>query len=142
MYSCWCKRQTSCHYCRESITAGEPMLVQLYYVRGTPHRAYYHLHRDGGCCYVTECLDYLREHPYVKPNHPGNGRPALQLSPDDKRKRALLLRRRAAIEHRKRKLLDESLPYDTYVNRLATYETQLAVVYEEIEAVGGAPTKW
>ncbi len=146
----WCKRKALCYYCKEHIEAGEPMLVQRFWSKGKSYRAFYHLSKiteshEIECCFVKQSMVYLNQHPYQTPNHPGSGRPRLELSDEDREKRNRLLRRYGAIKWRIMLLPIHGMPvelHDRFVERLKELHRQQSEIYKEIEVVGGIPRSW
>jgi len=132
----WCQRRAQCDWCPGYIEAGEPLVTAFFWNRGTPDhkgfnvKKYWHVK-----CWIEQGLDYLEMNPYV----PYLRKPKLDLSPEQSKQRYSLLKRKAAIDQRIRKL-DKNFP-DNLLDevRLQGMITELML---EIAPLGGIPAKW
>ena len=81
-------------------------------------------------------MDYLQLHPYQANGKRG---PKTRFNVEVRRERYLILRKKAALEQRKRKL---KTGYPDNLLILARIDSQIARLTEEIEGKGGIPPKW
>jgi len=131
----WCQRQAQCAWCPDHIETGTPLVTVFFWNKGGPDhkgfnvKKYYH---PG--CWVGQGLDYLKMNPYV----PYIRKPKLELTPEQSRQRYIILRRKAAIDQRKRSM--EGQPGK--VVTLAALNTKIAELMVEIAPIGGIPRKW
>jgi len=131
----WCKRKATCKWCEQLIEAGGPMVTVFFWNKGADgHRwnvkLYYHPQ-----CWVKQGLDYLKMNPYV----PYVRKRKLELSKEDSKYRYILLRRKAALDQRKRNLKTE---FPDRVLMEARIDAKIAGIMIEIVKVGGVPKKW
>lgn len=133
-----CQRKAKCKWCEQPIEKATPMVITRLWRKGDENSRrwnitnYYHPN-----CYLAQGMDYLETHPYSPRGN--RGRPKIQLSEEDKRKRYLLLRRKAALEQRKRKL---KTSYPDNALMIARIDTQIIEICMEITLVGGVPKGW
>jgi len=132
----WCNRKAQCNFCPDHIGAGEPLVTVFFWNKGTPDhkgfntKQYYHPQ-----CWVAQGLDYLSLNPYV----PYQKQKRLDLVPEQKERRNILLRRKCSLEQRRRNLKAE------YPERLlleARIESKIVGLMLEIAPLGGIPKKW
>ena len=133
----WCKRTAKCRYCDKDIEKATAMVVGKIWRKGSDNRRwniklFWHLQ-----CWVTQATEYLVANPYVARGYRGG--PKLELSEEDARTRYLLLRRKAELEQRKRKLVS---PYPDRLLVEARLDEKIVGIMEEIVKVGGIPKKW
>ena len=131
----WCNRIAKCEWCPENINAGEPLVTVFFWNKGSPEhkgfnvKKYYHPD-----CWVAQGLDYLKRNPYS----PYIRKVKMELTPEQAEHRYVLLRRKAAIDQRIRKLAD--VPNRIMVEaRLKEHITEIML---EIAPIGGIPKKW
>lgn len=134
----WCKRTAKCRWCEQQITTATPMVVVKYWRKGNENERKWNLflyfHPD---CWVANGLDYLERNPYtVSVNR---GRPKLSLSVEDKRKRTLLVMRKAALEQQKRKL---KVDYPDKLLAMARIDEKMMEIFMDITKYGGVPKSW
>lgn len=133
-----CKRTAKCRWCEQPIIKGEPMVVGKVWRKGNPNerkwniKLYWHPN-----CWLAQALDYLRRTPFVSAG--GRGRPKLKLSEEDTKTRYLLLRRKSALEQRRRKL---KCVYPDRILAEARIDARIEELAKEMEEVGGVPRKW
>lgn len=131
----WCQRTAKCAWCPDHINAGAPLVTVFWWSRGSPDhkgynvKKYYHPN-----CWVAQGLDYLKMNPYV----PYIRKKKLELSPEQSKQRYSILKRKAAIDQRKRGL--EGRP--DRVAAEALLNMKIAELMIEIASVGGIPKKW
>ncbi len=129
----WCSRIAKCEWCEKDVEAGTPIVTVFYWNKGTEsHRGfnvkkYYHPQ-----CWVEQGLDYLKMNPYV----PYLRKPKLELTPEQSKRRYQLLRHKAAVDQRIRKLGDGNLL------ALASLHEKITTIMLEIAEIGGIPKKW
>lgn len=111
------------------------MVTVFFWNRGTEEhkgynvKKYYHPN-----CWIAQALDYLSKNPYV----PYARKKKLELGPEQSKQRYSILKRKAAIDQRKRRL--EGTP-----NRIvgeAILDSKIAELIMEIAPIGGIPKKW
>ena len=130
----WCNRTAKCEWCPGEIVAGEPIVKVFYWNKGTEShkgfntKRYYHPQ-----CWIDQGIDYLKRNPYV----PYLRKPKMELSEEQSKRRYQLLRQKAAIEQRIRKLGDT--PNILAEARLREKITNIML---EIAEIGGIPKKW
>ena len=134
----WCQRRAKCRWCEQPIEKGKPMVITKLWRKGDENSRkwnitnYYHPE-----CYLAQGMDYLERNPYSPRGN--RGKPKLQLSEEDRRKRYLLLRKKAALEQRKRKL---KTSYPDNALMLARIDTRIVEICMDIALVGGVPKSW
>jgi len=117
------------------IEASNPLVTVFFWNRGGPEhkgfnvKKYYHPE-----CWVAQGLDYLKMNPYV----PYIRKPKLELSKEQSKLRYNILKRKAAIDQRKRRL--NGSPDNTMA--MALLDTKIAELMIEIAPIGGIPKKW
>lgn len=131
-----CQRKAQCEWCPEMVEAGAPLVTVFFWNKGTEdHKGFNvkrYYHPD---CWVAQGLDYLKRNPYV----PYVRKKKLELSPEQSKQRYSILRRKAAIDQRKRNL-NVDLPDRELEN--AKLNTKIAELMLEIAPIGGIPKKW
>ena len=131
----WCERRAQCNWCPEHIEAGEAMVRVFFWNKGTEEhkgfntKKYYHPQ-----CWLDQGLDYLKQNPYV----PYKRSRVLAITPEQKKLRNILLRRKCSIEQRRRVVL-EGKPNNALLARL---DRQVADLMVEIAPLGGIPKRW
>ena len=98
--------------------------------KGFNVKVYYHPD-----CWVAQGLDYLRMNPYV----PYIRDRTLELSIGEKVERTKILKRKASIDQRRRRLNGN---YPDRALLEARLDTQVAELMMEIAPLGGIPKKW
>lgn len=133
-----CQRRAKCRWCEKPIEKSKPMVITRLWRKGDENSRkwnitnYYHPE-----CYLAQGLDYLERNPYSPRGN--RGRPKLHLSEEDKRKRYLLLRKKAALDQRKRKL---KTSYPDSALMVARIDAQIVEICMDIALVGGVPKSW
>jgi hypothetical protein len=89
-------------------------------------------------CNTAAGLDYLNQHPYTSGSHK-RGPKRTVLTPEQQHQRYLLLRRKASLEQRKRKLKAE---FPDRLLKEANIDEKIADLMIEIAGVGGIPNSW
>jgi len=113
-----------------------PMVTVFFWNKGGPDhkgfniKKYYHPK-----CWLEQGLDYLKMNPYI----PYRRKPKLELTPEQSQQRYKLLRRKASIEQRRRRL-DGNNP-DRWLSE-ALLDVQITDLMIEIAPLGGIPDKW
>ncbi len=138
VYFAWNKRIASCAYgCGKDILVKEPVVIVFFWRRGGDDHAkfnikkYYHPQ-----CWIAQGMDYLGTHPYQAEGERG---PKITLSQADHRKRFLLLRRKGALEQRRRNVKCQDAQRALVLARL---DAAIAACMLEIAEVGGIPKRW
>jgi len=98
-------------------------------------KKYYHLEYEGEHCWENQGLDYLKLNPYV----PYVRKKSMLLSPEDKRKRLLILKRKASLNQDLREL---DVTATGYAERFTSIEAKKAQLMLEILPYGGIPKSW
>ena len=133
----WTRKQAICRYCDKPILVATPMVVGKIWRKGDETKRSWNIklywHPQ---CWIANAMDYLSRNPYTQGN---KGRPKLQLSEEDGRKRYLLLRRKAALDQRKKKL---TATYPDRALQEAKINTQILDIMMDIAGIGGIPKKW
>ena len=131
-----CQRRAKCEWCPEYVEAGEPLVTVFFWNKGTEEhkgfnvKRYYHPD-----CWVAQGLDYLKRNPYV----PYIRKKKLELTAEQSKQRYSILRRKAAIDQRKRNLNGDFPDKELEEARLNVKITELML---EIAPIGGIPKKW
>ena len=131
----WCERQAGCKWCDKPIEAGNPMVAVFYWNKGADGRRwntkqYYHPN-----CWIEQGLDYLKMNPYV----PYVRKQRLVLNDEDRKLRYMLLRRKSALDQRRRNLKSD---YPEKVLIEARLDGKVAELMIQMITVGGIPKKW
>ncbi len=136
VYMGWCKRKATCRWCSYYIEAGNPMVTAFFWHKGNEDKRWWntklYFHPQ---CWVDQGLDYLKMNPYVP--YIRHKRPTL--TKKLKAERLVLLRRKAALDQRKRNIRSD---YPDRVLIDARLNKQIAELMVEIALVGGVPKKW
>lgn len=132
----WCQRRAQCEWCPEMIEAGNPIVTVFFWNKGSPdHKGFNvkrYYHPD---CWVAQGLDYLKRNPYV----PYVRRKKLELTPEQSKQRYVILRKKAAIDQRKRNL-NGNYPDKLLIE--ARLNQKITELMMEIAPIGGIPKKW
>ena len=132
----WCQRRAQCEWCPEMIEAGKPIVTVFFWNKGSPdHKGFNvkrYYHPD---CWVAQGLDYLKRNPYV----PYVRRKKLELTPEQSKQRYVILRKKAAIDQRKRNL-NGNYPDKLLIE--ARLNQKITELMMEIAPIGGIPKKW
>ncbi len=132
----WCHRKATCKWCGFIIETAHPMVTVFFWNKGTDtHKGfnvkqYYHPK-----CWIEQGLDYLKKNPYI----PYVRHVPSKLTPEQLKTRISLLRRKAALEQRRRNIKSE---YPDRILVEARLEKHIAELMVEIIKVGGIPKKW
>jgi hypothetical protein len=126
----WNKRIAKCKYCEKEILVSTPMVVGQTKKGNRTYRMYFHPQ-----CWVDNGMVYLNNNPYTSGCR---GRKKLPLSPDDSRKRFLLIRRYNTLKSRKKNL--KRFPDD--ILESIRLEDKMRGIMVEMENIGGIPSKW
>jgi len=116
------------------------MIIVFFWNKGTEGRKwnvkqYYHVENELAChCWEAHGLDYLRLNPYVEPS-----RHRSKLDPEQRRRRRLIICRKAALEQDKRQL-DKTAA--GYADRVAAIDCKILDLVITISEVGGVPYSW
>lgn len=140
----WCKRTARCSWCDSPIKVSEEMIVKKYWRKGIEDNRKWNIkfyyHPD---CYIAEGRDYLRRNPYSACiAGVSRGRPALRLTPEAKRERDLILRRKAALEQRRKIIRQGDGHIADKALQEAKIDEKIAELMGEIMKVGGIPPSW
>ena len=133
----WCQRKAVCQWCEQPIEAGTALVKVFFWNKGDDGSRnwnttqYYHF----PACYSAQGLDYLSRNPYVA-KHKGN---VSKLSPEDRKKRYLLVRRFNELVQRKREI---KLPYPNSVPLEMRLNDRMVEVMMEMASLGGIPKRW
>lgn len=130
----WCQRQAICKWCEQPITVATPVVTVFYWNKGADGRKWNVQHCYHPQCWVDQGLDYLSMNPYVPAKQPKNDK----LTQEQRRQRYLLLRKKAYLDQKKRRLVDEP---DNGLEIL-TIDADIAELAVEIAQVGGIPSRW
>ncbi len=131
----WCQRVAKCEWCPGSIEAGVPLVTVFFWNKGSPEhkgfnvKKYYHPN-----CWVEQGLDYLKKNPYV----PYLRKKKLELTLEESKQRYVILKRKSAIDQRKRKL--EDMPGSAIA--LVILDQKITELMLEIAPIGGIPKRW
>jgi len=134
----WCRRRAACDYCDEVIEVATPMVTGKIWRKGNPNtrkwniRLYWHPK-----CYMAQGMQYLKDNPYVAPGN--RGRPKLQLSEEDTRRRRLILCKKAAVDQRTKELKAQ-FPDNLLIEARA--RKRVEELAKELEGIGGVPKSW
>lgn len=132
----WAQRKAQCQYCPEPVEAGTPLVTVFFWNKGQEDKRKWNVkqyfHPD---CWVANGLDYLKMNPYV----PYARSRKLPLTTKQNKKRVLILKRKAALDQRKRNLKSG---YPDRVLVEARIDRQIAELMVQIASVGGIPPTW
>lgn len=133
----WCQKKAICGHCEKEIEVGAPMVTVFFWNKGNDNRRwnvkkYYHPN-----CWIEQGLDYLKMNPYVPYRRGGNNK--FDLTPEQKEKRKSILRKKASLEQRRRKLKSD---YPDRILIEARIDSQIADLAVEIGGIGGIPKRW
>lgn len=140
VYMNWCQRKATCKWCEKTVEAGTPMVNVFFWNKGREGapkwnvKWYYHPQ-----CWVEQGLDYLKMNPYVSKNIREGITKLSQLSEKEQKHRITLMRRKAALDQR-RKNIKAGYPDRILVE--ARLDKQVAEIMVKIAEVGGIPPKW
>ncbi len=134
----WCKTRTVCGRCKEFVFAGEEIIKCKFWKNH--YSKVIGFHAD---CWLANARDYLAVHPYTpRPQSlAAKGRPKLDMSVDDARKRSLLLRRYATTKCRIKDAA-RRLPDDGAVVQIERLGYIIEDIRARMEYVGGCPKSW
>ena len=131
----WSNRTAKCEWCEQQVETGTPLVTVFFWNRGSPDhkgfnvKKYYHPN-----CWIAQGLDHLMLNPYV----PYLRKPKLELTPSQSKLRYQLLKRKAAIDQRIRKLNGDT----DQITARALLGEKIAQLMIEIAPIGGIPAKW
>lgn len=132
----WSRKSAICRWCDKPVEVSTPMVVVFFWNKGGEGRRSFNVkHYYHPQCWVEQGLDYLRMNPYI----PHKRGPKPKLGAEDRRKRFLLVRRKNALEQRKRKLKAE---YPDRVLLEAKIDEQIMDIVLEVIKLGGVPKTW
>ena len=138
VYMAWCTRKAECPWCKQLIEVATPSVIVFYWNRGDeqhkPYNTKQHYHPQ---CWIDQGLDYLNMNPYSSPGV--RGRPHSQLSLEDKAKRLLILRKKAALEQQRKRI---KTPYPDRLTIEERIDTQIMELMFQISEIGGIPISW
>lgn len=136
VYFQWCKKQAECPECHQIIETATPCIIVFYWNKGNEEKRSFNVKKFyHPQCWITQGLDYLMMNPYTSGSRRG---PKVELSPEDRRKRQLLLRKYATYKSRKNKLAGDPLRILSEIR----LDNQMASIILEISQVGGIPKRW
>ena len=134
IWGSYIRRKSNCAFveCSDLIQAGDVVVRgKRFRNDGKSHRFAWHPQ-----CYIDQLIQYVQQTEF-SPMPSGPGRPKLDLSTEDKRKRRNLLAR--AYNLRKEKEI--VVKYGIW-SRFSVIEKQQQGIIEEIKNVGGVPRSW
>lgn len=131
----WCERQALCKWCNKPIEAGKSMVAVFYWNKGTDGRRWNTKQYFHPQCWIEQGLDYLKMNPYV----PYIRKPRLALNDEDRKLRYMLLRRKSAIDQRRKKLKPDNPDRILIEARL---DGKVAELMIQMMTLGGIPKKW
>ncbi len=154
------KKTTTCHYCKETIIPGSERLSDTTYIRYEAegvtkyryNRRHFHFRitpESTTSCYDDYAQEVFKKLPTERVSNNPRGRPAMDISPIDmKRRRSLLRRLYNQLEYYIGKerittgpvLLTEVSRID--VKRAEKFRDNLAYILLELGKVGGVPDKF
>jgi hypothetical protein len=117
--------------CGEEILKGEPVIKGRVYRPGRSTHLNWHL-----MCWWEQTLDHLATHPFT-PQIGGSGRPSLNLTPEQYRRRAALL----AKHYRFKKKIIFAIGEGLFWRRDELYLEEKDMI-KEMEILGGIPKSW
>ena len=130
-----CQRRAQCEYCPDLIDAGTPLVTVFFWNRGGPEhkgfnvKKYYHPD-----CWIAQGLNYLKNNPYV----PYQRKKKMELTPEQSAQRYIILKRKAAIDQRKRNLEGR----ENNITAMVALDIKIADLIIEIAPLGGVPSRW
>lgn len=136
VYMNWCHRKATCKWCNFTIEAGVPIVTVFFWNKGDKDKRkwntkyYYHPQ-----CWVEQGLDYLKMNPYVP--YIRHKKPTL--TKEQKGERLTLLRKKAALDQRKRNIKSD---YPDRVLIEARINKEIAILMVEVALIGGIPKRW
>lgn len=135
VYMKWSQRIATCRWCKEPVKAGTPVVCVYFWNKGTEGRRWNNHYFYHPQCWITQGLDYLKMNPYT----PYIRHKKSPLTDEQRKQRYLILRRKAALDQRKRNLKAE-YPDRTLIE--ARIDIQITELMLEIVPIGGIPPKW
>jgi len=127
----WCKRQSTCRYCKQFIEVATPCVV----CRTWHHKRMYEM-RFHTNCWVDNGMDALRQNPY---HASPRGRKVLKLEPKDALERKKLLRKHAMLVQQKKRL---KAKFPDNLLSVIKLDSKIEDVTTRIGRYGGVPKKW
>ncbi len=139
VYMAWNRRIAECAYgCCKAIEVKQPVVIVFFWRRGDDDHARYNIkkyyHPE---CWLAQGLDYLRVHPYQAAGDRG---PKRTLTPEQHKRRGLILRQVGAIKQRRKNIREQDVAKRTLL--LARCDAAIASKMLEIAEVGGIPKRW
>ena len=124
----WCHRRTKCDWCEESITMGNPVARGKWWKKGQWSKRYY-WHPE---CWVKQGLAALDKSPFDNRHKVRS-----VLSPEQSKRRSLLLREWADKKHRLLRAAEvgSNKAIESLINRMC-------IIYADMLSVGGVPKSW
>jgi len=137
MKPAWAHRETDCDRCGKTIEPQEKRLDDTVRRGETIFRLHYHVK-----CYFEYIDDYFENNPY-KPTPGVGGRPALDLTDEQRTERRLVLGRLHSLKQYYIPLLDFNTDIDKLssrdLKRFQRFHQKRKEFLEQLEALGGVP---
>lgn len=152
------QKGTTCSWCEEPISAGEERLtdtIQVGVMEGKPKVITKHYHFRANPDALRSCYDEYAEHvlankPHIVTTNNPNGRPKLDLTKEQMKRRVSLLR---SLSNQSKYYLvgDNKLDFTPrFITEMTVEEVRrgkrftgnIKRILEELESLGGVPPKW
>ena len=134
----WCGNgKARCKWCEQPIATGTAMVRVYYWNKGNEERRSWNIQNcyHFPDCYVAQGKDYLDRNPYVVKVRARRN----LLSPEDKRKRFLLIRRFNELVQRRNKI---AVGYPDNLAVEIQLTERMVEVMMEVAVLGGVPKSW
>ena len=130
----WCKRESKCRYCKQSIEEAAPMVKGKFWLKNNEAIRFPQIYRWHTNCWLEEGMNYLSNHPYEKVKR---GRRNMPLDKETKVERTKLLVKRAGMVRSLREAIE-----DGNVDRVISTYNRIEGLKADIEKLGGVPKSW
>ena len=136
----WCQHKAKCKWCEQTIEAGTPVIQVYFWNKGNEDKRTWNIKRFyHPQCYIEQGMDYLKMNPFVPYQRSTKSKGIAKLNNGQRELRYKLLKRKASIDQRKRRLNGD---YPDRVWEEAKLDLQISELMVEIASVGGIPKKW
>lgn len=128
----WLRRPAKCRWCEKTILAGEGTVQGSFRTsKGWFIKSFWHPD-----CYWYSGWDYLGRTPYI-PHEAGPGRPKLDLTVEERKKRKSLIVQFSTLRSRKMNALTAGALW-----RMEPLNEEGLAIMRKIEPLGGVPRSW
>lgn len=121
--------------CGGAILKGEQIMRGVWYYRKFRNQINWHFQ-----CYYDQAKAYLEANPFVDSHKGGDGRPKLDLTLAQRKRRKSLQVQASVIRRKMKESVSMKLP--GWNDRLKILNTRYNGLADEIKEIGGVPRKW